>query len=712
MKGRASVLRHQLSVVEVAAQTPLLADVYRLWRAESGTLGFMPEGGFMEACRRRELLAATLRGQLGGYVMFRRTRLGRVVIVHLCVCPEFRGQGVARFLLNELRSRARGFFDITLRCRRDFPVNAMWRKLGFSPVGETSGRGAKPATLTIWRLQLEELPLLAAIAEAEERKGVRIVVDANVFYDLSSTVEATESRGLLADWLPEVELCVTEELLAEIDRNDDAGERARQRERMARFPCLPRGPENVEQDAYRFVRARLPQDARPSIDSDARQIAMTVGAGVSLFVTRDADLVKLSGDLEDEFGVEILMPHEVINRFDELGREEAYRPRRLFLGSGARARSVRAADLDDIVDLLHRGERLDERRRDTAGKLRQILSQPDRYAFTVVQRDDSLLTVYVVDQENPEVLAIPYFGVAATRLGRTAALHYAEHLVALAVQHGRRAIVVERGAGVGEGLLHAGFIYEPKAGWVKLVLPVVTDGRGLATALNELCESCPVARPVAAQAVSSLRWEAPDTPPESDLRPGLMLAERALWPAKVTGTGLPCFVVPIQPRWAEQLFDRDLAQGTLFGADPHLVLNSENVYYRAAKPAVLKAPGRILWYVSKNRAYPGTMAVRATSYLEEVVIGPARDLFRRFRRLGVYQWTDVLNLAGGDPSGEVMAFRFTKSELFARPVEWDETQRVLSDHTGSGSQFQSPMAISEACFLDFYRRGQGVGHAA
>src|SRR5690606_8721627 len=155
--------------------------------------------------------------------------------------------------------------------------------------------------------------------------------------------------------------------------------------------------------------------------------------------------------------------------------EEAYRPRRLFLGPGARARAARAADLDDIMHLLHRGERLDERRRDTAGKLRQMLSQPDRYTFSLVRQDDSLLTAYVVDQANLDVLAVPYFGVAATRLGRTAARHYAEHLVTLAVPHGRRAILVERVAGAEEGLNHAGFTNEPNAGWLKLALPVVSD---------------------------------------------------------------------------------------------------------------------------------------------------------------------------------------------------------------------------------------------
>jgi hypothetical protein len=163
--------------------------------------------------------------------------------------------------------------------------------------------------------------------------------------------------------------------------------------------------------------------------------------------------------------------------------------------------------------------------------------------------------------------------------------------------------------------------------------------------------------------------------------------------------------VPIQPRWAKELFDRELAEGTLFGANPSLVLNSENVYYRAARPEVISAPARVLWYVSQDSAYPQSMAVRACSYIDEVIIGRPKDLFRRFKRLGVYEWRDVYAVAKQDVTKEIMAFLFSKTELFARPLAWSVMQEVLRAHAGKGSQLQSPIAISEPCFLDMYRRG-------
>ncbi len=182
--------------------------------------------------------------------------------------------------------------------------------------------------------------------------------------------------------------------------------------------------------------------------------------------------------------------------------------------------------------------------------------------------------------------------------------------------------------------------------------------------------------------------------------------ERALWPAKILDTGLPCFIVPIQPYWAQNLFDVSLAERTLFGADPQLAMNSENAYYRAAKPAVVRAPGRVLWYVSRDPAYQGSMALRACSYLDDVLVARPKDAYRRFQRLGVYSWRDVFDIAEKDLNKDVMAFRFTKTELLRRPVPWKRLQEVLRRH-GKGSQIQSPVKITEACFLELYQLGMG-----
>ena len=73
--------------------------------------------------------------------------------------------------------------------------------------------------------------------------------------------------------------------------------------------------------------------------------------------------------------------------------------------------------------------------------------------------------------------------------------------------------------------------------------------------------------------------------------------EKGLWPLKIRELNIPTFIVPIRPEWAMHLFDEDIAKQDLFGGEPSLILNAENIYYRASVPKVLTAPGRILWYV-------------------------------------------------------------------------------------------------------------------
>lgn len=694
------------TVVEVVSGSPHLQTVKLLWRADSDTLGFMPEGGFDEASRRGELvglLAAS--GHLVAYVFFRRTNRGQIAIVHLCVAPTARGNGAARVLIQAVRDRAGGSHELRLRCRRDFVANGMWPKLGFVAVAEARGK-ARGAILTVWRCELMQLPLLAALGAATQTDGVRVVIDANVFFDLDDAKpHTTESHGLVADWMEDfVDLYVTGEILNEIDRGKDPVERTRQRHRAARFHEVPRQLA-VEEAAERVFRRLLPATGRASATSDARQLAMAVAGGMTFFVTRDTDVASIADAAEEQFGLEILAPHEVVSRFDELGRGEAYRPKRVFLGSTVRTAIARADDLESIVELLHHGQQITEPRRHTKGRLKEMIALPSRFAVSLVKRDGALLALHVVDQRAPNMLHVPYFAVSDDSLGKTAAHHYAEHLVTTATRQGHRIVVVENSVRASDALRQAGFSSEAGLGLVKVALAMASDAASVANEAEKLGASCPPARALTGRIAAALRTLNHEKPDPSGPRTDLIALERALWPVKITNTGLPTYVVPIKPRWATDLFDRALAQGTLFGAAPHLVLNSENVYYRAARPAIIAAPGRILWYVSEDKAYPAAMAVRACSYVDEVLIGSAKDLFRRFRRLGIYQWADILELAE-EPHADIMAFRFSKTELFVKPVSFGEAQGVLERHTGRRSQFQGPLAIPEACFLDFYQRGE------
>jgi GNAT superfamily N-acetyltransferase len=687
--------------------TGLLTAVQDLWRRHSDTLGFLPAGAFEEYARNRQVLAGVDgTGALIGYTIYRVTGR-RASIAHLCVSPAARGTGVSRHLFNAIKTRVADCDDIVARCRRDYPASAIWPRLGFLAAGEACGKGSDGTTLTIWRYDIQHLPLLAACTK---RGGntLRVVIDANVFFDLDHESDAihSDSRALTADWLSEfIELSVTVELYNEINRRDSSHDRARQRQRLQQFHVVDSN-NSAELRVRNDLEASFPHWNSESGTSDIRQLSRTISGEVSLFVTRDSRVRQQADLFYERYGLSVVNPFELILRFDELRRDEDYRPKRFITAGLAIEKPRSAEDLAKIADILYEDQPSLGSRRRTLAILRELVAEPDRFDVHCIRASDgAFLAAYAIDRPAPEILRLPLFAVADSHLGRTAAHHFSEKLSMLAASERRSIVVVESAIGerIEEALADAGFSSDNEQ-WIKLALPFVGTASTLATHLAAIEVQIASVNTLAQRAANILRElrSSPRSSPKADA--SLVEVERALWPAKIADAEIPCFIVPIRPNWAAQLFDVELAMQELFGADPHLAMNSQNAYYRAAQPEVLTTPARILWYVSHDPAFQGTKAVRGCSYVDEIVVAPPKDAFRRFRRLGVYSWNDVLGVAGHELDKNIMAFRFSKTESFSQPITWTTLQSILATH-GGRSQVQSPVKISEGCFLDLYQRG-------
>ena len=159
-------------------------------------------------------------------------------------------------------------------------------------------------------------------------------------------------------------------------------------------------------------------------------------------------------------------------------------------------------------------------------------------------------------------------------------------------------------------------------------------------------------------------------------------------------------MIPINPTYASSLFDHGLASQTFFCDKPDILIQDECVYYSATRNN-LQTPGRIIWYVSLGDGYEGTSAARACSFFIEAVKGPAKAIFRRFKRFGVFEWKQVLEIAGG-PDKEITAIRFSHTEPFPHPIPLKE---MLGD---LGSAPVGPRPLSYDLFLKLYRTGTGL----
>jgi hypothetical protein len=171
--------------------------------------------------------------------------------------------------------------------------------------------------------------------------------------------------------------------------------------------------------------------------------------------------------------------------------------------------------------------------------------------------------------------------------------------------------------------------------------------------------------------------------------------EHLFSPAKLTSSVVPCYVVSIRQSWAAHFFDIPVGGQTLIDLNEKLHLGIEGAYYCSAYNTHVTAPGRILWYVSGK----SSMSIKACSHLEEQIVGTPKELYAQFRHLGIYAWKHVLETADGKLDHPLMAFRFSRTERFVRPVTLAELKQM------DIPQPQNPRRITSEQFAAIYRLG-------
>jgi hypothetical protein len=176
--------------------------------------------------------------------------------------------------------------------------------------------------------------------------------------------------------------------------------------------------------------------------------------------------------------------------------------------------------------------------------------------------------------------------------------------------------------------------------------------------------------------------------------------ERIWWPAKITDSMLPSYLVPIRQAYSADLLG--VPSGLLPRAGV-LGIAREHVYYKSPAGAQPKAPARLLWYMSEGgKATPEPAAVIACSQLDDVVVGGADELHARYQHLGVWSRSKV---AEASRDGRVQALRFTNTEIFPTPVPRAKL-RALSLQFASHDQVPfGPRLIPADLFTALYEEG-------
>ena len=699
----------QLKIEAIDESSPHLQDVIKLGDANKKTLGFLPHTAFINHAKKGNIFVALdSQGRCIGYGLYEYTRRhNRHRLVHLCVAPEHRGQGIAKFLIDYLKQITKESTGIGLHCREDFNLEKMWSRLGFIAKHDKPGRNKDGKLLTYWWLDHGHADLFSTAYKYQLESKLCLVIDTQIFSELYTDKETdvAESKSLFADWLqPEIELCITDEIFNKLTLITDVKEKNKQRKfAQTKFITLP---SNQNLDAIGDSLRSLLSEKCIAIDEfEQRHLARTIASDCHFFVTLNKQLLGLKIEFYERFKLSIICPNDLVTQPDELRRELDYQPVRL-AGTTQLEKIPVQKGQEDLLSNYFQCENLGETKAEFQQQLRRFLTESDKFECWVVREGEKqLLALVVYGRLQKHELEIPMLRVGNHPLSGTLARHLIFKSILRSAGEQRQFTRITDSylsETVMTAIQETSSFRRVKNGWLKVNLAVAKTASELSILLANLSSTLGEENLICRQFAESLKTESIITDVQASVD-----IERCLFPAKIIDAEIPAFIIPIQPKWAKDLFDEGLANQTLFGAKPELAFNREAVYYGPTKNlSKIQAPCRILWYISgtqkegKGKGFVEVQSVRACSYVDEVIMGKPKELYQRFQRLGVYKLSDMENITQ-DKQGNIMAIRFSDIELFHNPIMLETVRQIC----GKNYSFQWTEKVSYERFITVYNLG-------
>jgi len=647
-----------------------------LRKENSHTLGFLTGETIRRHLEKECVLGAkTDNDELTGYLLY-AAYPDRFRLVHLCVREDFRSQGIAKLLVEKLKNSATTQKVIKLHCRRDFPAHKMWKKLDFVPLGEKASRSAAGHLLTFWCLTLAPNDQLSLFQAKVSDDALDVVIDAQVFFDFyEPDSDKTEpSKSLLADSLVgSLNLCITDELFNEINRSDDAKRRQASQQRAYEFPKVEHNPQSAEH--FQAVLKKLLPSDNEAQQSDIRQLAKTAASDAEIFITRDQSLLKKSKKISDLTNLQVFSPTNLIRHLHELSERQSYLPTCI---SGI-ALEWRRLIVDDLASFkfesfLNQNERKGKFRE----KLELFLASPDRYECERLRLENEIVAIRVLESSLDKTTTTVHLGRVAPSADRSLfECFLVTDTVDKAVKENRYLVKFEKALlapSLTPNLLKTGFI-ECNESFVRFCFARCLDRQQVSSMIAELCP----------ESISNY---------QNMSNPEL---ERCCSPLGLEDAHQKYFLIPVRPGYAMSLVDTHGAANDLFGGKTSVLLRWDNVYYRKkTHHNVLQPPARILWYVSGSQKQ-----IVAVSHLDNVEIGTANALFKKFKKFGILEWRDFDQMCKGNPSKELMALQFSHTFPFREPVSLEAMRSVYK----KGIVVQGPSKILPKTFYKLFQLG-------
>jgi predicted nucleic acid-binding protein/predicted transcriptional regulator len=663
-------------------------DVIKLGKRHSSTLGFMPEGGFFDYAQKKCIIIAHNNTALIGYLMFRFVvRSSRLNIVHLCIEENYRRQNIPTKLLDSLRIKYQtAFSGISLNCRADYTnAKALWEKYGFVSRDKKRSRSIEENYLYTWWYDFNNPDLFSTTQETTPK--IKALLDTNIIVKLrDEQIDpiSQDPRPLLADWLvEEVDYFYAPELLNEITRDKNREREEKTRHFLESFETIRLNIEDCK-DIAKNLKSIL-SGHTDNDKSDRMQLASVIVSKTHYFITLDVSILDKREVLEEQYGIQVFTPQEFIIEIDQLLNKEEYSPSKL---KGVRSHSIEKvskSELDNYINLFLINSQ-SERKIDFKNIVYKAVAQIKYSKIKIIKQNDSAIAFFSYKYEN-STLVVPFIRLSDTDQKQTLFMQLVSNFINKAINKSLSQIKIEekylseRQKSILERL---GFDNHSSV-WVKyLYNKIITVDQ-----LSELHIENSISE--------ILKGKNTD-----ELKNILLNLEHKYFPLKFSDLDIPCYIIPIKPYWAGQLFDTHISGSTWFGADPDKLWNIENVYYRHTQPITEIAPARILWYASADKKSPRSQSIIATSYLDEVMTGKPKLLFRKNKHYGIYEWKNIFDLCKNDIEKDIRALRFSKTEVFNNPVQLSEIRQIFITNGKKENTFTSPVKVSNNIFTQIY----------
>jgi len=486
--------------------------------------------------------------------------------------------------------------------------------------------------------------------------------------------------------LSEAILYYTREIHNEINRGTTSEIKKSSRKLLHFFKQLPFKEEQELEDVLRELKNEFQAKSRND-KSDLKHLAYSIIGGAQFFITRDEELLQNKLFFK-KFELTICRPSEFITQLDENIQVSKYKPRRL-IGTNIDSKRVTSENIDFFTKKFLKPN---ERKSQFQKTIRRALSSPKFYELITISKGDEILAFIIFDRNDNTKLSIPVFRFLSSSLKITLSKHLLFKAILASTNENRSLIEISElylEEEILNSIKEARFNNEDEI-WKKINIKKIVD-------FKEISDLVP--KGYIKNILENLRLDEDNENFAFQLKYNI---ERHLSPIKIRDFDIPSYIIPIKSMWAEQLFnDRSNEKLQLFESENKLLLNRENVYYRSAAKSSLSAPARILWYISENKITKEKGHIKAVSYIDEIFIDDPKKLFKQFEQLGIYKWKDIAKTI--DKNNKIMAFVFSDTELFNKPVDLKFLRFLFSKEENKTFMVLSP--IKTETYLAIYKRG-------